>query len=282
MTNQPSAVITGAGSGLGRSLALELDRRGYAVHGTAASQAEVDELATLTAGRAQLLVCDITDPTQVAAFASEVTSRTAGTLDLLVSNAGTLTPGPLETITFEAAHREFAVNTLGVLSVVNAFLPALRAARGRIVQVGTMSVDLPSPFNGLSSASKAAAETLMTVYRDELATSGVDVVVAVPGNMRTGGPARTAAAIDRARAAFTPEQAEVYETAFDRFAHRINAGQASGLDAEEAARQVADLAQRSPAPVREPVGDDAVALLAFLRDAAPEDVEARRRRVLHD
>ncbi|MEV0008745.1 SDR family NAD(P)-dependent oxidoreductase [Streptomyces sp. NPDC047973] len=201
MTAAGNAVITGAGSGLGRTIALELARRGYAVFGTARSQDEVDEVAAATDGHVQLLVCDITDETQVASFAAQVTMRTQGVVHLLVSNAGTLTPGPLESVSLDAARREFSVNTFGVLTVVNAFLPALRAARGRIVQVSTVSVDFPSPFNGLSAASKAAAETLMTVYRTELALSGVDVVVAVPGNMRTGGPARTAAAVERARAA---------------------------------------------------------------------------------
>jgi len=278
----PHAVITGAGSGLGRNLALELVRRGYTVWGTAASATEIDEVATATDGHARLIVCDITDPDQVSRLAAEVTGATDGRADLLVSNAGTLTPGPLEAVPAAASHREFAVNTLGVLNVVNAFLPALRLARGRIVQVSTMSVDFPSPFNGLSAASKAAAEALMTVYRAELAASGVEVVVAVPGNMRTGGPARTAAAIDRARAGFTAEHERIYGAAFDRFALRINSGQAGGLDADEAARQIAELAERSPAPLREPVGRDAADLIAFLQDATPAEIEARRRRALGD
>ncbi|MEV6307199.1 SDR family NAD(P)-dependent oxidoreductase [Streptomyces sp. NPDC051840] len=282
MTAAGNAVITGAGSGLGRTIALELARRGYAVFGTARSQDEVDEVAAATDGHVQLLVCDITDETQVASFAAQVTMRTQGVVHLLVSNAGTLTPGPLESVSLDAARREFSVNTFGVLTVVNAFLPALRAARGRIVQVSTVSVDFPSPFNGLSAASKAAAETLMTVYRTELALSGVDVVVAVPGNMRTGGPARTAAAVERARAALSPAQAEVYGAAYDRFADRINSGQAGGLDADEAARQVADLAERDPAPAREPVGQDAADLLAFVRQASPDQLEARRRVALAD
>ncbi|MEU2200631.1 SDR family NAD(P)-dependent oxidoreductase [Isoptericola sp. NPDC019482] len=261
-TPAPRAVITGAGSGLGRNLAIELVRRGYAVFGTASSPEQIADVAEATDGRARLVACDITDERQVAELAATVLAD--GGLDLLVSNAGTLTPGPLETVPLAAVQREFAVNTFGVLTVVNAFLPALRAAQGRILQVSTMSVDRPSPFNGLSAASKAAAEALMAVYRAELAGSGVDVVVAVPGNMRTGGPARTAAAIERARAAFTPEQEAVYGAAYDRFAERINAGQAAGLDADEAARQIADLAQQTPAPLREPVGDDAVALLRSL------------------
>jgi NAD(P)-dependent dehydrogenase (short-subunit alcohol dehydrogenase family) len=269
-------VITGAGSGLGRNLTLEFAQRGYKVFGTAASQAEIDDLNAATQGAAELTVCDITHPDEVLNLAATVGSVCQGRVDLLVSNAGILTPGPLEATTLTAVRREFEVNTFGVLSVVNAFLPSLRKAHGRIVQVSTMSVDFPSPFNGLSSASKAAAEVLMTVYRAELAASGVEVVSAVCGNMLTGGPAKTAAAIDRVRSSFTPDQRQTYADSFDRFANRMNTGQAHGLDAATAAAQIADLAERNPAPVREPIGEDAREMLRYVAATSLEEQFQRR------
>jgi NAD(P)-dependent dehydrogenase (short-subunit alcohol dehydrogenase family) len=271
-----TVVITGAGSGLGRNLALEFSARGYSVFGTAINKDEVTDLNAASEGKVALTVCNIVNHDDVKHFAAEVAGRTDNRIDILISNAGVLTPGPLETITAEEARREFDVNTFGVLSVVNAFLPALRAAHGRIVQVSTMSVDFPSPFNGLSSASKAAAEAFMTVYQAELAASGVSVTTAVCGNMRTGGPAKTAAAIAHVREAFTPEQAAVYGAMFDRFATRMNAGQANGMDASEAARQIADLAEHTPAPLREPVGEDSRSLLTFVKQSTTEE-QARRR-----
>jgi NAD(P)-dependent dehydrogenase (short-subunit alcohol dehydrogenase family) len=103
-------------------------------------------------------------------------------------------PGPLEVLPLDAIRREFDVNVFGALSVINTFLPALRKARGRIVQVSTWTASVPLPFNGPSGASKAAMEVFATVYRAELKRFGVDVVLAVAGNMKTGGPAKTAAA----------------------------------------------------------------------------------------
>jgi NAD(P)-dependent dehydrogenase (short-subunit alcohol dehydrogenase family) len=79
----------------------------------------------------------------------------------------------------------------GSLAAINAFLPALRKARGRIVRIVTAR--LPLPFNGPSSASKAALEAFADVYRGELKPFGVAFVMAQPGNMATGGPAKTAA-----------------------------------------------------------------------------------------
>src|SRR4030081_4022504 len=91
-------------------------------------------------------------------------------LDILISNAGILTPGPIELLPLDAIRREFDVNVFGALSVINAYLPALRKARGRVVQLSTWTASVPLPFNGPSGASKAAIEVLTAVYRAELKT----------------------------------------------------------------------------------------------------------------
>src|SRR4030088_1681757 len=138
-------------------------------------------------------------------------------LDILINNAGILTPGPIEVLPLDALRREFDVNVFGALSVMNAFLPALRRARGRIVQVSTWTASLPLPFNGPSGASKAAMEVFASVYRAELKSFGIDVVIAAAGNMKTGGPAKTAGALERLSASMSPEQRRLYGRAFDNF-----------------------------------------------------------------
>src|SRR6202162_3757358 len=191
-----SAVVTGAGGGLGRDIALGLAAKGYVVFGTALSAAEVQDLKEASGGRVSLTVCDITKEQAVRAWAAGVADALgAAGLDLLINNAGILTPGPLEVLPLDAVRREFEVNVFGALSVINAFLPALRQARGRIVQISTWTASLPLPFNGPSGASKAAMEVFAAVYRSELKRFGIDVVVAAAGNMKTGGPAKTAAAL---------------------------------------------------------------------------------------
>src|SRR5947208_2270307 len=84
------------------------------------------------------------------------------------------------------------------------------AGSGRIVQIRTWTAHLPLPFNGPSGASKAAMEVLATVYRAELRRFGIDVVIAAAGNMRTGGPAKTAAALSSVAERMTPDQRELY------------------------------------------------------------------------
>src|ERR1700674_1779169 len=214
-----SEAVTGAGGGLGRDIALGLAAKGYVVFGTAMSAAEIQDLKEASGGRVSLTVCDMTREQAVKAWAGGVSDALGDSgLDLLINNAGILTPGPIEVLPLDAIRREFDVNVFGALSVINSFLPALRKARGRIVQVTTWTASLPLPFNGPSGASKAAMEVFAAVYRAELKHLGVDVVIAAAGNMRTGGPAKTAAALKRVADGMTPQQRELYGKTFGSFA----------------------------------------------------------------
>jgi NAD(P)-dependent dehydrogenase (short-subunit alcohol dehydrogenase family) len=272
-----SAAVSGAGGGLGRDIALGLAAKGYVVFGTAMSAAEVRDLKDASGGRVSLTVCDMTKEQAVKTWAAGVSDALGGGgLDLLINNAGILTPGPLEVLPLDAIRREFDVNVFGALSVINAFLPALRKSRGRIVQVSTWTASVPLPFNGPSGASKAAMEVFATVYRAELKRFGVDVVLAVAGNMKTGGPAKTAAALKRVADGMTPEQGELYGEAFKSFTTALNGMQNSGLDCAAAAAKVIELAEQVPAPSRGPVGLDAEEMLRVAREKSDAEQDALR------
>ena len=272
-----SVAVTGAGGGLGRDLALQLAAKGYIVFGTAFATADAQDLKEASGGRVSLTVCDITKPEAVKAWAGGVSDALGDAgLDLLINNAGILTPGPIEVLPLDAIRREFDVNVFGAISVINAYLPALRKARGRVVQVSTWTASVPLPFNGPSGASKAAMEVFTAVYRAELKTFGVDFVVAAAGNMRTGGPAKTAAALAHVADAMTPQQRELYGQAFGTFATHLNSMQGAGLDSESAAARVIELAEQTPAPSRGPVGADADEMLRAAREKSDAELDALR------
>jgi NAD(P)-dependent dehydrogenase (short-subunit alcohol dehydrogenase family) len=272
-----SVAITGAGSGLGREIALRLAEKGYRVFGTALNTDEVDGLATASSGRAALSIADITDQTAVQEWVDTVTDELgAGGLDVLISNAGILTPGPLEVLPLDAIKREFEVNVFGALAVINAFLPALRQSRGRIVAIGAMTGRFPLPFNGPSSATKAALEAIADVYRAELKPFNVHFVVAQAGNMVTGGPAKTAAALRRTAEAMTDEQRALYGEAFAKFADALNKAQRSGLSAQASADRVIELVEQQPPPIRGAVGEDAEQLLALVHEKSDAELDVLR------
>jgi NAD(P)-dependent dehydrogenase (short-subunit alcohol dehydrogenase family) len=254
---------------------------GYRVFGTALRAEGVADMRDASDGKVVLAVCDITREDDVEQWVKSVSSELGdGGLDVLISNAGTLTPGPMELIPLTAVRREFDVNVFGAIKVINAFLPALRTAQGRIVQVGAVTGRLPLPFDGPSSASKAALEALADVYRLELEPFGISFVIAQAGNMRTGGPAKTAAALGRMAEAMSAEQRELYGARFDSFAGTLNQFQNSGLGSDVAAQQIIALADQAPAAPRVPVGPDAVQLLKLASESSDVELDAMRLQLL--
>ena len=268
----PTVAITGAGSGLGRELALGFSAKGYQVFGTAISESEKN----LTAGGdITITIADITKDEQVNNWKEKVTKLLNGNgLDLLINNAGVLTPGPMEVLTLSAIRHEFEVNVFGSLATIHAFLPLLRMTKGRIVQIGSVTGRFPIPFSGPSSASKATMEAFADVYRTELRPFGVDFIMVQPGSMLTGGPAKLAAQLKQVSENMTVEQKNLYRKYFDQFAIALNKMQNSGLPASEAAARIIEISEQVPAPIRAPVGKDAEELLRAVREKS--DIELDR------
>src|SRR5258708_15689368 len=96
--NKRSAAVTGAGGGLGRDIALGLAAKNYRVFGTAMSPGEIADIKQASGGAVTLTRCDITDEAAVKSWASEVGAQSGGVRGLLLRNAGTLTPGPLDAL----------------------------------------------------------------------------------------------------------------------------------------------------------------------------------------
>ena len=279
--NGRSAAVTGAGGGLGRETALRLASMGYRVFGIARKDKDVAEVEAASAGAVAMSICDVTDEAAVNTWARSVSSTLGPRgLDVLVSNAGILTVGPMETIPLHSVRYAFEVNVFGSLAVINAFLPALRAARGRIVQVGSMTGSFPVPFAGPACASKAALESFAAAYRTELKPFGIDFVMARPGNMATGGPAKVTTDLQEASESMTPEQRSLYGTEFGAAAAALDEMQHGGLDVALAADYVIDAIQRTPAPIAVAVGAEAEKILKLVREKTDAELDAMRRQFL--
>src|SRR6266852_6866283 len=91
--HQRTAAVTGAGSGLGRDIALGLAAKNYRVFGTAITPEEIEDLNQASSGVVTLAICDITDAAAVKNWAHDIATQTEGSLDLFINNAGILTPG---------------------------------------------------------------------------------------------------------------------------------------------------------------------------------------------
>jgi NAD(P)-dependent dehydrogenase (short-subunit alcohol dehydrogenase family) len=275
----PTVAITGAGSGLGRELALGFSAKGYQVFGTAISESKKNQSAG--GGDITLTIIDITKEEQVNNWKEKVRKLLNGDgLDLLINNAGVLTPGPMEVLSLSAVRHEFEVNVFGSLATIHAFLPLLRIAKGRIVQIGSMTGRFPLPFSGPSSASKAAMEAFADVYRTELKPFGIDFIMVQPGSMLTGGPAKTATQLKQVSENMTVEQKNLYGKYFDQFTTALNKMQNAGLPASEAAARVIQISEQVPAPIRAPVGKDAEEILRAVREKSDEELDIMKAQIL--
>jgi NAD(P)-dependent dehydrogenase (short-subunit alcohol dehydrogenase family) len=194
----PTALVTGASTGIGQATALRLARAGWTVLAGVRDDAAGSRLAAEAAERGgasvEPIALDVTDARQIADAAGLLASRAGsgrGRLDALVNNAGIGVGGPLELIGIDDVRRQLDVNVVGQVAVTQAMLPALRAARtprgtgGRIVFVSSVGGRVAMAFTAPYAASKHAIEAIGDALRVELRTSGVQVALVEPGSVAT-------------------------------------------------------------------------------------------------
>ena len=168
-----SALVTGASTGIGRATAMRLDAAGWRVFAGVRREADADLLREAGSERLAPLILDVTDAGQIEAAAEEIAARTGSDgLDGLVNNAGIALPSPLETIPIEDFRRQVEVNLTGQVAVTQAMLPAIRAARGRIVFVSSIGGLIAFPMTGAYHAAKFGIEAVGDVFRRELRALG--------------------------------------------------------------------------------------------------------------
>ena len=176
-------VVTGASSGIGAAVAHRLGQAGYRVFGTVR---RAEDSASVERDGVVAVRMDVTDGDSIAA-AREQVEHHLGTLPLVavVNNAGVAAAGPLEHLPLDDLRRVLEVNVVGLVAVTQAFLPALRRSRGRVINIGSVSGLVALPFAGPYAASKFAVEAVSDSLRRELIPSGVRVVLIQPGSIAT-------------------------------------------------------------------------------------------------
>lgn len=173
------ALVTGAGSGIGRAIASAL-ADDWTVYATDLSTGRLADLPGCETAR-----LDVTDAAAVERVLDRIRGAHGG-VDCLVNNAGYAEIGPVEDVSLDAVAEQFDVNLYGPLRLCKAVLPGMRErGRGRIINVSSIFGQTVLPGMGLYSASKFGIEAVSDALRRELVTSGIDVVVVQPAWVRT-------------------------------------------------------------------------------------------------
>ncbi|HEX7306375.1 oxidoreductase [Lentzea sp.] len=248
----PVWLITGCSSGLGRALAEHALERGDRVAVTARDRETVADLARTYGDRALALRLDVTDPASVTA-AVRSCEETFGRVDVLVNNAGYGYLAAIEEGEDSEVRALYDTNVHGVVTVLKAVLPGMRARRsGRIVNVSSFGGLAAFAATGYYHATKFALEGLSESLAAEVAPLGITVTIAEPGGLRT----RWAGTSMRQ----SPTRLDDYEQTAGKRRHSTVAvsGHQPGAPARAAAA-IATAVDAEEPPLRLLLGSDALA-----------------------
>jgi NAD(P)-dependent dehydrogenase (short-subunit alcohol dehydrogenase family) len=252
-------LVTGASSGIGRTIADLLHARGHTVYGTSrrpqAHQAPW-----------QLIGMDVTDDASVFAAVTTVLAE-AGRIDALVNNAGLVVAGSVEDTSIEEARTSFETNVLGPMRVAKAVLPGMRERRaGTIVNIGSLAGRIGMPFQGVYSATKFALEGLTEGLRQEVAGFGVAVTLVAPGDTATP------VVDNRVRAVAALDPGSSYAADFSRVVAMYEKDERAGAPAASVAGLVAALVEGRKAGARFVVGPLPQRLMVAARSLVPAPI----------
>lgn len=176
---QKVVFITGASSGIGKSIGTYLSEKNYKVYGTSRNPSKV------TDSPFTLVELDVRNPDSIKKAVDTVMAN-EGRIDVLINNAGVGITGPLEEIPAEEIKNNFETNLFGPIEVIKAVLPGMRTRKsGLIINVTSIAGYMGLPFRSIYSASKGALELLTEALRMEVKPFNIHIVNVAPGDFAT-------------------------------------------------------------------------------------------------
>ncbi|HEX5939738.1 MAG TPA: SDR family oxidoreductase [Dehalococcoidia bacterium] len=249
-----TVLITGTSSGFGKMAALQFARKGdnvFASMRNTAMGAELEQIARKENVALKVVQLDVLSDDSVAGAVKQVLGD-AGSIDVLVNNAGFEIRGAVEEISDEEARAQFDTNVFGLLRVTRAVLPHMRSrGSGRIINVSSVAGIVGVPFGGIYAASKHAVEALTETMYWELHPFGISVCLIEPGAF----PTEFSANIQVARA----HESGIYKQTAEEFRNRVGRLAPGGepQDPNKVADAIYNAAYDESLKLRYPVGGDA-------------------------
>jgi NAD(P)-dependent dehydrogenase (short-subunit alcohol dehydrogenase family) len=247
-----TVLVTGASTGIGEATALHLKQLGFDAVGAVRKDQDAERLRSQGLRTVKL---DVADPASIAAARAELGD---GPLAGLVNNAGIAVAGPLEFLPLDQLRLQLEVNVVGQLAVIQQFLPALRAGRGRIVNLSSIGGRFALPLVGPYNASKFALEGISDSLRRELHGQGVDVILIEPGGVKTPIWGKSNELADELQQQMPPEAERLYGRLIDGVRRAtIEIAQEKGIEPTEVAEVIGKALTAKRPRTRYLVGTDA-------------------------
>jgi NAD(P)-dependent dehydrogenase (short-subunit alcohol dehydrogenase family) len=267
---QGAVVITGTSSGIGRACAIGLADAGFHVFAGVRKDADGEALRDSTRGALTPIFVDVTDAAAVQAAAEEVARAVGGDgIAGLVNNAGIGVTWPMEAIPSDLLRVQYDINVFGQVTVIQAFMPLLRLAAGRIINIGSIGDRLTMPFGGALTSSKWALASITEALRLELRPWGIHVVLIEPASIHTEAVDKMQADADRTLAQLDEIQRQRYADAYRSMTRSALARERTGSSPDVVATSVIHALTTKKPKTRYLVGKHARAL-AFIARWAPD------------
>ena len=273
-----TVLITGASTGIGAACAIRLAAAGMHVYAGVREDAAGAALRAQNAALITPLHLDVTDADSIAAAVATLDAQLgAAGLNGLVNNAGIAIGGPLEVLPMHEIRRQFDVNVFGALAVTQAFLPQLRRARGRIVNVGSIAGRIALPFLGPYCMSKSALRAMTHALRLEVDACGIDVALVEPGAIATPIWKKSNAAADVMQATLQNDTLAHYSRHLEGIRRVIAKAEEQAISADAVARAVEHALTAAHPKTEYLVGNDA-RMRAAINAVLPQFLQDRLHR----
>lgn len=245
-----SILITGASTGIGRSIAVFLAQTGHQVF---AGVRKTQDGEKLTAENQSIIpvFIDVAKSDTIQTCLEQVSKlRDPARPFSLVNNAGVAVAGPVEALKDSELRKLFDVNFFGAVEATQIFLPLIRESRGRIINMSSIGGRVSSPFLGAYSASKFALEAMSDSLRQELAPFGVHVVLIEPGPIQSEIWAKSLENKEAAANYCHADRLEIYKKRVERFEKFVSAIARRAIPALNVAEQVSAALTLKTPPIR--------------------------------
>jgi NAD(P)-dependent dehydrogenase (short-subunit alcohol dehydrogenase family) len=275
-----AVVVTGASSGIGEACARRLAALGFHVFAGVRKQEDGERLQREIAGVTPLSI-DVVDADSIA-LAVQTVRKATGDAGLagLVNNAGVAVPAPIEHQPIEDFRHQLEVNLIGQVAVTQAFLPQLRAARGRIVNMSSIGGKVAVPLLGAYAASKFGMEGFSDTLRRELRPWGIRVAVIEPGTIATPIWDKGIASGDELEASMSEQAKRDYGPLIATVRTASEQGAKTGLPPDAVAKDVAHALTARKPKTRYLVGREAKSRALLARIVGDRAIDAGVARVM--
>ncbi|WP_047546841.1 SDR family oxidoreductase [Psychroserpens sp. Hel_I_66] len=251
-------LITGGSSGIGKSIGEFLSQKGFTVYGTSRSPERYPD------SKIQLVALDVADVLSVEK-AIETVATEAGSIDIVINNAGAGITGPIEEIPNDEIKRNFETNLFGPINVIKAVLPQMRKQNsGLIINITSIAGYMGLPYRGIYSASKGALELITEAFRMEIKDFNIHMTNVAPGDFATN------IAAGRYHAPVT--KGSPYEKKYGQVLKAIDEDVDSGGDPQMVAKEIFNIINTPNPKIHYKVGAFMQKFSIILKRVLPDNV----------